>query len=124
MTGVHHVTVGDSERDPLLYLALGARAWITRIDAFLARYAPPQLGDDESDNDIHVPPPAMNDDRAARPATDDERAAEPVTDDVAVVLGVLAVRARILRALESTAEPAGAARRDAGADGRQPGWLR
>jgi hypothetical protein len=50
-----------------------------------------------------------------------------VTNDVAVVLGMLAVRARILRALESTAAPVGrtnAARRDAEGDGPLPGWLR
>lgn len=98
MTAVHHVAVGDAERDPLLHLALGALACVARLDALVERHAPPGDGGDGGSG-----------------------TAGPVPDDVAVVLGVLAVRARLLRALEPIATPA---EPRPAATATRPGWLR
>lgn len=98
MTAVHHIVVGDAERDPLLHLALGARACIARLDALIERHAPASDGGDGS-----------------------TEVAGPVPDDIAVVLGVLAVRARLLRALEPIAAPA---EQRPAATATRPGWLR
>jgi hypothetical protein len=102
MTAVHHVQVGDAERDPLLYLALGALACLARLDAILER---------------HAPSPADEDDREdGRPG-----AAGPLHDGIAAALGVVAVRARILRELEAIAAPA---MPSPGTTETRPGWLR
>ena len=92
---VHHVDAGDADRDPLLHVVLGARAWIASIDALIERYAPAEAAGDEP--------------------------AGPMSDAVAAVLGVLAVRARIVRELDAIADPVDHA---AGADAPRPGWLR
>ena len=95
MTGVHRIAAGDAARDLLLYAVLGVPTWLARLDALLVR---------------HVPP---DDDGAAT--------AEPVSNEVAVVLGVLAVRARILRELDAIAVPVEC---EPAAPTPRPGWLR
>jgi hypothetical protein len=101
VTTVHHVVVGDAERDPLLHVALGALACIARLDELLEHHAPP--GKDDDHGDAH------------------SGTSGPVPDDVAVVLGVLAVRARIMRALEPIAAPT---EQRPAATVTRPGWLR
>jgi len=95
VTGVHRIAIGDAPREVLLYAVLGARSWLARLDALLAR---------------HVP----LDDGGPAPTA-------PVPGAVAVVLGMLAVRARLLGELDAIAAPA---EPEEPAASPLPGWLR